>query len=143
MVASASGVGSIPETAQSRLCDLDFHCATPRRANSVTAALGMRLLPGRSSTQGNPPSRKSLQTVVLLTFNARAACAIDRSRRSVGSVAPSPVKTASTRLSSAGDAASNFPISSSLLIVRNLSLSPCPMRGYGLLFCTKSMHSKL
>ena len=33
---TASGVGSIPETAQYRLCDPDFHCAAPRRANSVS-----------------------------------------------------------------------------------------------------------
>lgn len=33
---TASGVGSIPKTAQYRLCDPDFHCAAPRRANSVS-----------------------------------------------------------------------------------------------------------
>jgi len=84
-----------------------LHCATPRRANSVTAALGMRLLPGRISTQGKAPSRSMRQIDVLLRFNARAACAIDNSRRSPGSVAPSisPDKMLSMRRSTPGFAA--------------------------------------
>jgi hypothetical protein len=103
----------------------------------------MRREPFRNSTHGNLPSRSNLQTVVRLKFNARAACAIDSNRRSVGPAGASDEKTAATRLSSAGVATSNFPISASLFIVRTLSLSPCPMRGYGLLFDTKPIQSKL
>ena len=121
-MASASGVGSIPETAQCRLCDPDFHCAAPRFENSVTACDGMRLLPGRSSTVGSRPSRSNLQIDVRLTFNARAACAIVSNRRSVGSVRPSPMKTASIFFSSLGVAVSRRPINCSLFM---LSLSVC------------------
>ncbi len=85
---TASGIRGVENGTMSPVLDLDFHCAPPF-TNAEIAALGMRREPFRNSTHGSRPSRKSRQTVVRLTFNARAACAIDNSRRSPGSVAPS------------------------------------------------------
>jgi len=88
----------------------DFHALRPFFANSVTAADGTRRLPGLISTQGSCPSRKSRQTVVRETPKASAACCIDKSRLSLGAVAPSigsPDKMRSTRRSVSGVAASS------------------------------------
>ena len=101
------GVRSGPKRTKRGRGGCGVHAVAPRRANSVIAALGMRLLPGRISTQGKAPSRSNLQIVVLEMPKSSAACRIVSNRRSPGSVAPSisPDKMRSTRRSTPGFAA--------------------------------------